>query len=135
MYQTSFVSRQLNRFWTFNSASNYSASFANHNVFLTRDKTDLYGDRCTEGQKVYMNGVITYTDISLSDGRKRRAANITATNFFLCDPIEDDQDGTFGMTWAAWIDRSLRHPLRNLFGFHSNFSRCERREIVRTSIE
>lgn len=94
----------------------------------------MFAERCTEGQKVYISGLISYFDFVTSDNKKRRGAKIKANQLYLCDPMDGDTDGTFGMDIGQrrWIDRALELSLHNVFAI--SIFRCERREIVRTSI-
>lgn len=58
----------------------------------------VLAERLAEGVRLYVNGLITYTDFTTADNKARRWAHIMALDAYVCERLPDGNDESFGTT-------------------------------------
>lgn len=71
-----------------------SEYYAKHRAMLSASRVQkLVADRLIEGQRVYVSGVIGYTEFQTPEGHRRQSGHILANNLFLCEENDDHNSG------------------------------------------
>lgn len=101
-----------------------SDSYAKHRAMLSASRVqDLLADRLIEGQRIYVSGVIGYTEFQNAEGHRRQSGHVLAKNLFLCDEHQDSDSGKTISSLNTLRFRIIEPKMIYVF-------RCERSEVI-----